>query len=222
MGGTGTGTPVTTSVSYASAAEIKAVMPDSIGSVTTYDTLLGTLSERASRLIDELLGLEDNALSASVTAAARYFDGNGDRYLRVPPFLSVTEVACKDRDTDTTYSDVWTADTDYLLAQGEPEMPRWNEGWYDLLVVFPNSTKYFTLGAHTVKVTARWGRANAVPAVIAQAVIIQVARWWKRGQSAFQDTAGMPELGMLTYTQKLDPDVQTILENTKYNRKAAW
>lgn len=207
---------------YATPNEIKAVMPDSIGSVTTYDMLLGTLSERASRLVDAVLGLEDNALSPSVTPTARYFDGNGERYLHVPPFLSVTEVACKVQETDTTYSDVWTADTDYLLAQGEPEMPRWNEGWYDLLVVFPNSAKYFTPGMHTVKITARWGRAETVPAEVVQAVIVQVARWWKRGQSAFQDTAGMPELGMLTYTQKLDPDVQMILENTKYNRRVAW
>jgi hypothetical protein len=218
--GTGTGAPVT-AVSYATAAEVKAASPD-IFSGTTHDTLLGTLVERASRLIDDVLGLEEEALSPSVTAAARYFDGNGDRYLHLPPFLSVTEVACKVQDTDTTYDDTWTADTDYVLAQGEPERPRWNEGWYDLLMVFPNSTKYFTPGAHTVKVTAVWGRTSSVPAEIKQAVIIQVTRWFKRGQSAFQDAVGMPELGTLLYTKKLDPDVQMILENSRYNRRTAW
>jgi hypothetical protein len=43
--------------------------------------------------------------------------------------------------------------------------------------------------------------------------VIQVVRWFKRSQQAFQDVGAIVELGQLRYVQRLDPDVQTIIQH---------
>jgi len=47
---------------------------------------------------------------------------------------------------------------------------------------------------------------------------VQVGRWFGRGAQKFQDTGGIAELGQLTYTQRLDPDIQAIVEGSGYRR----
>lgn len=44
-----------------------------------------------------------------------------------------------------------------------------------------------------------------------QATLIQAARWFKRGQSAFQDVAAAAEMGQLTFARKIDPEVEFML-----------
>ena len=56
------------------------------------------------------------------------------------------------------------------------------------------------------------------PEVVRQAVIIQAARWFKRGQQAYQDTGAAAELGQMTYTQKLDPEIQAMLYDAGLRR----
>lgn len=50
------------------------------------------------------------------------------------------------------------------------------------------------------------------PEVVKQAVIIQTARWFKRGQSAFQDVTASAEMGTLVYAKSLDPEIETIIK----------
>ena len=72
----------------------------------------------------------------------------------------------------------------------------------------------------TVKVTAKWGYAATVPYVVKEAACIQAARWYSRGKSAWSDTVGSPDMGMLMYRQKLDPDVYEMLVDGRLVRPA--
>ncbi|OQC57688.1 MAG: hypothetical protein BWX54_01141 [Verrucomicrobia bacterium ADurb.Bin018] len=51
--------------------------------------------------------------------------------------------------------------------------------------------------------------------IIRQAATVQAVRWFKRGQQGFQDTGAVAELGQITYTQKLDPDIATMLMHVR-------
>lgn len=47
--------------------------------------------------------------------------------------------------------------------------------------------------------------------LVRQATLIQAVRWFKRGQSAFQDVSAALELGQLTFARKTDPEVEFML-----------
>lgn len=205
-----------TATAYATSTEIKAASPDTF-SGSTHDTILGTLSTRASELIDGLLGHEAGAFDASGTAADRYFNGNGLDHIFVDPCTTVSGVYVMANATAATY-DTWTVTTDYIAAAGSYNDPDHNAGYYNLLYVATGSSKVFTEGRKTVKISAKWGRTDSPPEVIKQAVIIQVVRWFKRGQAAWQDVAGQAQTGVLMYAQTLDPDVKAIVLNTGYRR----
>lgn len=205
-----------TATAYVTATEIKAAAPDAF-SGSTHDAILGALATRASELIDGLLGHEPGAFDASATAADRYYSGDGGDYIHIDPCTAVSNVYVKANETAATY-DTWTADTDYIAAAGSPDDPAFNAGYYSLLYVPAGSSKVFTRGKKTIKVSAKWGRTDDPPGVIEQAVIIQVVRWFKRGQAAFQDVAGQVQVGTLTYAAKLDPDIETIVLNSGYRR----
>lgn len=205
---------------YATYAEVKAAMPDVIGSsTTTYDAILGALATRASRFIDALFGYDENAFVAPTTATDKYYSGNGLDYCYIDPCISISAVAVKESETAAAYT-AWVADTDYDKATGGKDKPVWSAGYYTLLVVAPGIAKTFTQSRRTktVKVTAKWGRTATVPDLVKQAVIEQCGRWFKRGQQAFQDVAGQAGMGELTYAQALDPDIKTLLLNSRFRR----
>ena len=52
-------------------------------------------------------------------------------------------------------------------------------------------------------------------------MIIQAARYYKRGQSAYQDAVGSDAAGgILLYRSKLDADIVEILDNGRHVRPA--
>ena len=67
--------------------------------------------------------------------------------------------------------------------------------------------------------TAHTGTGNTVkvlqyPGPVQEAVFIQTARLWRRRDSAFANTVGMPETGvMMTWTGGLDADVKQLLSS---------
>ena len=65
----------------------------------------------------------------------------------------------------------------------------------------------------SVRITAKWGYSTTPPQEIRQATIIQVTRWFKRAQQAYQDTGAILELGQLRYVRELDPDVSLIIDH---------
>jgi hypothetical protein len=199
---------------YCTLAELKGAMPDTAWGAS-YDTLMNALITRASRLIDRAAGRANDAFYAS-TATARTFDGSGcreqwvDEMAAAPTLVEVSETGSL-----TTY-ETW-ASTDYMLwpynaaAEGRPYMR------LDVDQLNGNKAVWYKF-PKSVKITAKWGYSIAPPDEIKQACIIQSVRWFKRSQQAFQDAGAIVELGQLRYVQRLDPDVQTIIEH--YGRTA--
>jgi len=169
---------------YATTAEIKASMPD-VFPDSTHDTILETLAQRASDLIDGLLGWNQGAFDATGDASAKYYSGDGTDTVLIDPCVSITTVSVKATESASSYTD-WTTD-DWDKGAGLPENADWNAGYYTFLIVKPGISKTFTRSDRTptVEVTAVWGRTATTPTPIKQAVIVQVGRWFGRGaQSA--------------------------------------
>lgn len=196
-----------TTTAYCTAAEIKAALPDGNWG-TSYDTLLATLAEQASRLIDKYLRRKPGAFSV-VSDVTRYFDGNGEQRLFIgelaaaPTTVQVAETG--DLNTLTTW-----ASTDYILYplnaldDGKP---------YTHIVIdtLYGSKAVWYAYRKAVKITGKFGYATSTPGPINRAAIIQAVRWFKRGQNAYADTGAIVELGQLTHTKNIDPEVELML-----------
>lgn len=198
---------------YCTAAEVKAAMPDGNWS-TTYDVILASIATRASRAIDRFVMRAPGAfyVSADVT---QYFNGNGTTKLRIgelaaaPTSVAVAETGIVDSSAGTGGSYTTYAATDYLLwpynALNE------NEPYQRIDIDIYNGTRAMWYPfPKAVKIVGKFGYSATVPDDVKQCAIIQSARWFKRGQQAFQDTGAVVELGQLRYTQKLDPDIAAL------------
>lgn len=198
--------------SYCDAAEIKAVMPD-VPWGTSYDTLLGTLATRASRLFDAAAGRQPGEFATGTAGTVRYFDGSGGSCLWVDEMSAApqkVEVAETGNPTELT---TW-ATNDYIV------WPYNNPPYTKLEVELQYGTKsVWPAFRRAVKITAPWGFSASVPDDLKQGVITQVVRWFKRGQQGFQDAGAIEELGKLMYVKKLDPDIEMILEAPGYIRR---
>lgn len=203
---------------YCTAAEIKAVMPDGNWG-SSYDTLLATLATRASRAIDRFTGRKPGAFKVDADVT-QYFDGSDGPELWIgelaaaPTSVSVAEGGVVDSAAGTGGNYTAWAATDYLLwpynalDEGQP--------YVRLDVDIHNGSKAFWHAyPKAVKIVGKFGYATSTPSDIAQAAIIQAARWFKRGQQAFRDTGAIVELGQLTYTRALDPDVAAMIEHLR-------
>jgi len=206
---------------YSTAANVKALMPDTTWG-TKYDTLLTTLIARASRLVDALLHREPGAFSVT-NESTRYFYGSGEskQYIgelaAAPSAVSVAETGVVDTvgGSGGTYT-LWAA-TDYYpwppnrLLQGKP--------YLRLDVDVHNGSKtIFYKYPKAVKVTGYFGFATSSnqPEEIRGATEIQVVRWFKRGQQAFQDAGAITDLNQLRYVKELDPDIKVTLQLEKF------
>ena len=171
-------------------------------------SILTALATRASRLIDNWFGYPENTFSVE-TETIKYFDGSGNSELFVT-FLADTPsaVAVAEAGDFTSLTD-WET-TDYILwpynamDEGFP----YRALYIDLI----NGTKLvWPKFRRAIKITAKWGWSISAPEPIQEATIIQAARWFKRGQQAFQDAGAVTELMSLRYLKKIDPDVELIL-----------
>lgn len=197
---------------YCYVQDIKDNLPD-ITVDTTYELMFNTLITRASRAIDTHLKREPGAF-AVIADSTRYFTGSGDDKLWVGEMAAApTSIAVAEAGVLTTLT-TWAA-TDYYcwpynaLAEGMP--------YLRLDVDTINGTKYTWYDyPKAVRVIGKFGFSASAPAEIVQATIIQVMRWFKRGQQAYQDTGAIVELAQLRYTRKLDPDVETLLSLPKF------
>jgi hypothetical protein len=202
--------------SYVTNTQIKALMPDTTWG-TSYDTLLTTLAERASRAIDRFTGREQGAYAVS-TDTTRYFDGAGgveqwiDEMAALPTTVAVAETGIIDGSANTggTYT-TWAA-ADYVpwpdnaLAQGKPIMRLDVE-------LLSGSKTIWTSYRRAVKITGKFGYSTTAgtPPEVVQATAIQAVRYFKRSQQAYTDTGAIVELGQLRYVSEIDPDVKNIV-----------
>jgi hypothetical protein len=206
-----TAAPPSTPASYCTRAQVQAAMPDGNWG-STYDNLLDVLIPRACRLIDKFCGKKPGAFQIEADST-RYFDGSGTSILKIG------ELAAAPTSVGLSFNGgVQAADytalvaTDYLLFpwNAADEGLPYTEMHLDKL----NST-YSVWYAYprSVKVVGKFGYSTEVPDDVEQAAVVQVARWFKRGQQGFSDTGAIVELGQLTYTKRLDPEVQEILSH---------
>jgi len=205
---------------YVTLSEVKAAMPDTQWTIA-YDTILAAAITRASRDIDLFTQRGDNEFAASADAT-RYFDGSGNTDLwigelaAVPTSVAVAEGGDVDSSAGTggTYT-TWAA-SDFLAwpynaaLRGRPFLR------LDVDMLNGSKAHWFTY-PKCVKIVGKFGYSTAAPEPIKKATIIQAIRHFKRGQQAYMDTGAIVELGQLTYTQALDPEVANIVQHyTRY------
>lgn len=199
-------------VDYVSAQDVVDHLMDSEnlmdGDSGRYQPILESLVTRASELMDRWFGYPLGSFMATAEVA-RYFNGNGELELWPGNMADVpSEVAVAEAGDITDYT-VWTA-TDYLVrpynaaAEGLP--------YKSLFIDQLNGSKWVWYNfPRGIKITAKWGWSEDVPHVIAEACIVQAARWFKRGQQAFQDAGAVTELMQMRYLKKIDPEVELLL-----------
>lgn len=173
---------------------------------------MDALALRASRLIDKVCKAEDGFFYAN-TDQTRYFDGSGcleqlvDSLAGAPTKVEVAETGIVDDASDTGGTYTTWASRDYrcwpynAIKQGRPYLR------LDLDILNGSKATWWSF-PKSVKITGPFGYSTTVPDLIKQATITQVARWWKRGQQAFQDAGAIVELGQLRFVKQLDPDVE--------------
>ena len=200
---------------YCTATEIKAAAPGTTWS-STYDTLLGTLATRASRVVDRDTGRQPGYFYVS-TDVTRYFDGSGTRELKIgelaaaPTSVSVAETGIVDNAAGTggTYT-VWTTD-DYVL------WPYTSDSGYEpytrLIIASETETTKAVWYAfkRAVKIVGKFGWAAAIPDDIKQATIIEAMRMYKRGMQGYEDAGAIQELGQLRMVKAKDPEYMSLI-----------
>ncbi len=188
-------------MNYATLDEIKAELD--ITSEDKDDLLQANIAQ-ASRFIDLECERE-----FSPTVETRYFDG-GASFLFIDDVVSISNLEL-DEDADGVV-DATMSTTDYILYPLN-KTPKTR-------LEISNNSDYggFASGVKQgVKITATWGYGATIPEVIKRATIIQVCRWFKRRESAYQDVVGSPEIGQLIVYKSLDPGVKLII--SQYRRR---
>lgn len=209
---------------YATLQEVKDHLPNDVFTNTRFDTILAALITRASREMDRLTNRKPNAFVVSADST-RYFDGPAISR-NVSPILpsesdrtpmlflgelaaAPTSLAVKEDGTNWT---TW-ASTDYFLwpynalDEGEP--------YRALMIDLDNGTKTSWFGYRQgVRVIGKFGFSTAVPDPIKECVIIQVGRWFKRGQMGFQDKVQVVDnTAAFASMFKADQDMISLLTN---------
>lgn len=171
---------------------------------TKWDDVLLGIVEAVSHRIDNHCRRHFQAAAS----ATRYYDGRGTLRLYVDDFVSVTTLVV---------DDVTWAATDYIKrpTNAPNDIPPWP---YLFLEVDPDGTKSsFSGGANAVELTADFGFNAAVVSAtnledIWDAAVEYAAWMYKRAQAAYQDVAGIPELGQWVYAAKMPSGVKLALE----------
>ncbi len=206
---------------YASLAELKLLVKKGDGD----DPALAVILDGAENAIDRFCHRPEGFVAAE---GEKLYSGNGTPMLRIDDCVSVTRLEVKEYAGSDSYVE-WDED-DYLLASGDVRYPNFNRVPHTLLIVDPSGSRsVFTSGKRvygqeayaepTVKMTGLWGYAEAVPAQIKTATIMQAVRWFNRLRGGMSDALASAELGQVLYVSQLDPDVAMILERGRFLRQ---
>lgn len=175
------------------------------------EILITRLVEVASRLIDNWKGVPDGTYKAD-TDTVRYFSGDpNDSLILAIGYLAdaPTQLDVSESGLSTEYV-TWAA-TDYILTPVNALVTGQPYRYLELDQI--NGTRaWWPTYMKAIKLTGKFGWSKVPPAVIQEAAMIQTARWFKRGQQAFQDAGAITDLMSLRYLKKLDPDVELLLD----------
>lgn len=194
---------------YLTLLEFKQALADTSWT-PNYDTIIEAIITRASRAIDRTTRRHPGAYYAS-TDETRYFDGSGTSSLwtgemaAAPTTVRVAETGDLSNYTSWSSTDyiVWPYNAPYM---GEPYLR------LDIDILYGSKVLWYKY-RKAVEIAGKFGFSTTVPDDIKQIALIQSVRWFKRAQQAFRDTGAIVDLGQLTYTQQLDPEVAGMLEN---------
>lgn len=199
---------------YATVEEFR-LMSDSIG--TEWDIAIQMCLDAAGETIDGFCN--QGVPFFSEAAEARSYAGSGQDVQWIDKCTAVTLVEVKASPSDSTWTSLNAAD--WVLFSGDAKKPNFNKKPFTGLLLtgagqgaFPSSV------LPTVRVTARWGLADDVPAGVKQATIAQAYRWFKRGQGSWGDTIANVEMGLVSFRKALDPDIQMMLINARLVKPA--
>lgn len=190
---------------YCTLDELKARL-DISTTDTADDTKLEVIIQAASRAIDAKTGRRFYATTADET---RYYTAEADDVVFTDEIISVTSLLTDD-DGTRAYATTW-ASTDYEL---EPVNAALDGKPYTRIELAPYSPYTFPEGVRRgIQITGIFGfcTAEAHPDVVREACLIQSARLFKRKDAPF-GVVGSPELGQLQPLNKLDPDVELMLQ----------
>jgi len=175
-----------------------------------WDTVLEDWILSASRLIDREVGWLDCHFAAVdlTPGQTRYFDTEGGTEIWIPRCTVINSLKL-DFDGDGTYETTWTESVPPAVA----DFVVWPYDGYsfDKIIVQEGSGNVFPVGQKRMEIQGEWGGFAIPPQIIKEACVITVFRWYKRATQMYQDTGAIVELGQLTYTKALDPDVQEAL-----------
>jgi hypothetical protein len=195
---------------YATLAEFKAQsqLPSSLK-----DTTIELMLDAAAAVVDGVCNRPDGFVAAA-SASAKPFVGTDNAYVHIRECVEVTQV-------EVLIADAWTvlSDTAWNAYAGDWLSPDFDITPYAGILLTGRSQVTFPKAKYpTVRVTARWGYAESVPAQVKVATIAQAHRWFKRGESSWADVLGSPETGQLFYRSKLDADLRLMLEGARLVR----
>jgi len=148
----------------------------------------------------------------SGTAVARYYTAESDQFVVIDDLTTLSSLKT-DEDGDGTYEIAWTSG-EYVLVpfnaeeDGEPYTRIFNDD--EQSETFPATRK-------GVEVTGTWGWP-AVPDRVIQATILQAARFLKRREAPFGVAGFTAEGGAIRLRDRLDPDVEMMLERLRRQR----
>lgn len=222
---------------YATVTEVTNVLPniDLSGTAkdgTLYSTILTNFITRVSRALDKWTNRKPGAYKVDADTT-RYYDGpnahsnvlygintndnrlgggyGGDHILCVDELAAApTSVAISTTGSVATH-DLSLATTDYILypLNATDEGYPYTEIRLDLINGTVSTWYGFPKG---VKIVGKFGYSTTTPEDVKQAVLIQVARWWKRAETGFQDKVSLLDNATgLTYLNALDKDIQQMI-----------
>lgn len=227
---------------YCTVTEVKTSLPDITFDDSTLDDFFTRVVTAASRDIDLFTGREPNAYVAA--SATRYFDGNGVSSIHYPfgkptirpqnmgeSRVSGVEFRCDEMaaaptvvaiNLNGTRSDgdfvTLSSSADYFL---EPYNAVLLSRPYTRIVLDTINGAYATWPAYpkSIKITAKFGYSEAVPADVKDVVIQLCGRKFARAKQHYQSSMSVVEGdNTITFTDKPDTDIKTKLT---YLRKLA-
>lgn len=194
---------------------IKTNLPDNTFSGTKYDSLLDSLAERTSRLLDRAAKRPPGFFYVSVDST-RYYNGSGGREQWIDP-IAATPTSVEVAETgDLSNYTAW-ASSDYILWPYNALED--NRPYMRLDLDHLGGTKYLWYSfPKSIKITAKFGWAETLPPEVEEMMIIQAVRWFQRHRQAFRDTVAIPELQQITYVKALDPEVVELFMNSTFSK----
>lgn len=191
-----------------------------------YNTLIDRVTEAASRVLDVYTRKPEGYwwVKDDASDETRYFESWDGKELwfdsmpALPTSLEVAETGLVDSDAGSggTYT-TWAA-TDYFLHPTNALKVGRPYEYATINYLSGTKTTWYSY-PRGVKITGVFGfhQGQYPHPLVTQAVSILAIKWFKRFQSAFQDTGAIPELGQLVYTKALDPDFIALMQQPPFS-----